>query len=761
MSNKTIQNISIVCLAFFAISSTLGMLQGQTFISSQLAQYLSRWIGYAAVLVEGGLFCLLYKNNTNSVCAWLKESLWIGIPIVIYTAIRLLDTAPGYSEPVQLLNTLYLLCIACSSANTRQKVYVVFKWFMVISAIFGLVTYCAYFLGWKIPFSMGEYYQYAEYGSKYIKCFAGYLCLDCNTIRLCGWFNEPGYFGTMLALVLIAEQCNLQKWENIILLLAGLCSLSLAFFILLFLAVILNHIHRPSYTLALAVVAVFLIFVFIPNMATGNSPLEMFLNRSNIQDNQMVGNNRTSDMFNSTFLEFLHDPSSWLFGRGGGSADHLGNVLSLKKEIYVYGFLGCLLIYGSLVISSIRIAKVNWSALVFLACFLCSIYQRPHIFTAAYFILLFGGLEHIHCLEKQKHKHMHTTKTMILLPEPECGGAERITLTIARQLKAMGHTLIMVNCGSANGALMSWLKDDETFVSCGKKHTLCAIGKIFRLVEQERPQSIFVSHFNTAFIALLIGIFYRDTKVIVRFPTMPSNRLYTGINGLKERFLYRVNSLLLPSAHYVVAQTEAMRDEIISQYHLPPAQVLTLTNPLDYNVIDKAVEGAASPYPHSGPNFLAVGNISYAKAYDVLLDAFQLVREHIPSAELFIIGRTNNAIGTELLQANQDKSYIHFLDFQANPYPYMKYCDVFVLSSRMEGNPNVIREVMHFNRPVVATQCVPVVSELIEDAKNGYTVPINDPVALASEMQQAISLHSISNKDKSIDTDTLTHIFNY
>jgi glycosyltransferase involved in cell wall biosynthesis len=75
-------------------------------------------------------------------------------------------------------------------------------------------------------------------------------------------------------------------------------------------------------------------------------------------------------------------------------------------------------------------------------------------------------------------------------------------------------------------------------------------------------------------------------------------------------------------------------------------------------------------------------------------------------------------------------THVHFIGNKINPYPYYKFCDLFVLSSRWEGLPNVILELIHFNKPIVSTDCVPVIKRII-GPNNGVLVNTDDIDSLA------------------------------
>jgi glycosyltransferase involved in cell wall biosynthesis len=69
---------------------------------------------------------------------------------------------------------------------------------------------------------------------------------------------------------------------------------------------------------------------------------------------------------------------------------------------------------------------------------------------------------------------------------------------------------------------------------------------------------------------------------------------------------------------------------------------------------------------------------------------------------------------------------------------YFARSDIFILSSYAEGLPNVLVEAMMCGCTPVATDCRTGPSEVIDNNRFGYLVPVGDHVAMAKAIEAAI-----------------------
>jgi glycosyltransferase involved in cell wall biosynthesis len=76
---------------------------------------------------------------------------------------------------------------------------------------------------------------------------------------------------------------------------------------------------------------------------------------------------------------------------------------------------------------------------------------------------------------------------------------------------------------------------------------------------------------------------------------------------------------------------------------------------------------------------------------------------------------------------------------------------VFVFSSKEEGLGNALIEAMATQTPVIATDCEGGPSEVLKNGEYGKLVPVGDPSALATAIQEALAGHVPPAPHSSLD----------
>ena len=129
-------------------------------------------------------------------------------------------------------------------------------------------------------------------------------------------------------------------------------------------------------------------------------------------------------------------------------------------------------------------------------------------------------------------------------------------------------------------------------------------------------------------------------------------------------------------------------------------------------------------------NVLSIGRLTRQKGYDFAIDAVKILKEKYSDIHWWIIGA--GELEEQLKKQVKDndlEEYITFLGLRANPYPYIRSCDLLVQPSRWEGKSVVLDEAKILAKPILATN-YSTIKDQLKDKKEGLITDIS-PNAIA------------------------------
>jgi glycosyltransferase involved in cell wall biosynthesis len=336
----------------------------------------------------------------------------------------------------------------------------------------------------------------------------------------------------------------------------------------------------------------------------------------------------------------------------------------------------------------------------------------------------------------------HPLSVAIYMHDLTPGGVERQCLTLARELQARGLDITLV-LHRAEGELHPLLPQSLPVVDLRSRRTLQDIPLLASYLRRARPDVLLanVDHNNLA--ALLAKAMARVETAVI---TCQHNSLAPGFNG-GERWTYRWiplgYRLLAPFGSAMVAVSAGISAELADLAGIRAENIVTINNPaLDEGFAERA--GAPGEHPwlvdRNGPLFVTAGRLVPQKDHETLLRGFAAFRAGAPG-RLLILGdgplrprleATVSALGIG--------EWVQFLGFVANPLPYVREADAFVLTSRSEGFGNVLVEALGCGTPVIATDCPHGPAEILDRGRCGVLVPPGDGQALAIALAGATAL---------------------
>ena len=139
------------------------------------------------------------------------------------------------------------------------------------------------------------------------------------------------------------------------------------------------------------------------------------------------------------------------------------------------------------------------------------------------------------------------------------------------------------------------------------------------------------------------------------------------------------------------------------------------------------------------PVVISAGRLAPEKGYPDLIAAIKLVNERMPVRLLMLgDGPLRGQLEKLIVEAGLNDK-VQLLGFQANPYKYYARSRLFVLSSYLEGLPNVLVEAMACGCSVVSTDCPTGPREVLQDDRVGRLVPMRSPESMANAVIEMLA----------------------
>jgi glycosyltransferase involved in cell wall biosynthesis len=255
----------------------------------------------------------------------------------------------------------------------------------------------------------------------------------------------------------------------------------------------------------------------------------------------------------------------------------------------------------------------------------------------------------------------------------------------------------------------------------------------------EKPDIVFSAedHLNTLLLiaAMLVG---SKAKISGSSRVTPYDT-YSNVPFTKRWVLKHLTRTVMWRADALTCVSK----EMVAQYQhvfVAPLHVCV------YNIVDDALSRARlqEPVDHpwlvnkSTPVMVAAGRLAPWKGFADLIEATALLVSK-RQIRLLILGDGPLRIELQtLIDARGLRDVVQLVGYVENPLRYFARADVFVLSSYVEGLPNVLVEAMMCGCTPVSTDCPTGPREVLQGGRYGYLVKVGDHVGMADGIGRAL-----------------------
>ena len=326
------------------------------------------------------------------------------------------------------------------------------------------------------------------------------------------------------------------------------------------------------------------------------------------------------------------------------------------------------------------------------------------------------------------------------------GGAERVLVSIANYMVNDGYDVSI--------CLLYKYSEDSCIYDIDEKIKIVSMDlptrgiglylKLRKSLKSEQPD-IIISFLNLVNTIVLASMIFNKIPIIV------SERNNPQIEDLRYNYKFNfIKKILFPMAHAHVFQTYKIMDYYRVKYRLREKQCYVVHNPLTLKV-NKISDGLKL----SKNSIITIGRLHKQKGHDLLIKSFASIVQKHSNWHLYIFGEGEERMSLEKQIVDLGLEENIFLPgIQKNIQSVIKQADIFVLSSRYEGFPNVLLEAMSQGVPPIAFDCEYGPSDIItENYKDGVLV---DPENLEQLSEAMNYLIENPEKRKEIAQNTLS-----
>lgn len=311
------------------------------------------------------------------------------------------------------------------------------------------------------------------------------------------------------------------------------------------------------------------------------------------------------------------------------------------------------------------------------------------------------------------------------------GGAERVVANLSNYLAENNNDVSIVisvekqSYYKLNNNVKLYGLDRKKASNNFLIKNISRLKRLNHIVRTIKPDIIISFLPEPSYRVLALKLFNKKLKVIVSVRNDPKIEYKTKINRIVMKILY-------PLADGFVFQTKEAKEYFSKKIQ---QKSVIIPNPIDKKIIQRKVYTGKKE-----KKIVAVGRLVEQKNHELLINAFNLVKDQIPEYNLIIYGEGSlrEKLQEQIERLNL-KERVFLPGNVDNIADKIENASLFVLSSNYEGMPNALMEAMALGLICISTDC-PCGGPrfLIENNVNGYLINVGKEKELANKIKEII-----------------------
>jgi len=304
---------------------------------------------------------------------------------------------------------------------------------------------------------------------------------------------------------------------------------------------------------------------------------------------------------------------------------------------------------------------------------------------------------------------------LIFVPSIEDGGVEKNLFLISNHFSNNG---IKTNIITANLDKKRKFNNKINFISPNSNFfdnknrfykTIFCFYLLFKFFFKKKSFLIF--SFQANIYAIFFAYVFR-LDIITRSNTAPPG----WSSNIFKRLIFK---LFFKYPKKIIVNSKDFKHQLDKEFNVKSFCIL---NPFDEKIVKKKsiVKTKIDFFNKKNFNFINVGRMTDQKDQIVILKAFNKIKSKI-NFKLLVLGKgKNKELLKNYINKNNLSKNIKLIGYKKNPYPYIKKADIFILSSKFEGLPNVLIESQYLKKIIISTRCPTGPKEILLNGRAGF-----------------------------------------
>ncbi len=328
-------------------------------------------------------------------------------------------------------------------------------------------------------------------------------------------------------------------------------------------------------------------------------------------------------------------------------------------------------------------------------------------------------------------------KIIFYIPSIEGGGVEKNLFLLIKHLSKKINSIYIITAHKKknNSKKIKYICPNSHYWE-KKNRSLKNMICIYLLIKNFCLSKAIILSFQSNITSIIISKILR-LKVLIRLNTSINKYLSNSLKRIIFSFFYSL-------ADAIIVNSKLFQKELKN---------INLKSNLIYNLSysKKKTRKLNFFYKYKGLKIINIGRLTDQKDQITLIKSLSILKKKKVDFRCSIIGRGDlkKILNNEIIKLNLKKE-IKLEGFKNNAEQYISKSDIFVLTSKFEGLPNVLIESQKYGVPIISSNCPTGPNEILLNGKLGELFPVGNYSALAKKLSNFYKNKKILLK-KSID----------